>query len=567
MGTSEQRVGDYRLLTRLGEGGMGVVHLGQGPDGRRVAVKVLREHVVGDREARERLAREVSSLSRVTSPRVAEILDADPHAPTPYVVTRYVPGLSLHEHVREEGVLTGGDLLHGALCLAEALQAVHGVGVLHRDVKPSNVLMEGRSPVLIDFGLARLSEDPRLTQTGFLLGTPGYLAPEVLYGDEATTAADVHAWAATVTFAATGRPPYGKGPTMAVLDRVRLGHFDLAGVPDPLAGLLRECLSPEPLDRPTLHEIVPWLRRQLEQAASPRASSDAPITAQIPLTMPLVSGTRAPRTEIVGAAPASAPASSPAPAPAPDPGTRVEPVAYAPIGEAPVPPAAPAEQAGHTRRLGEGDPHATTQLASPVHVPGDGRVHRTQRRALMAGIVGASAGMVAYAPYFGTFLVALVVLGLRTASVTRQRHAVRRIVRGRAKWTDVPRTTIGTPWYAVVALGGTLAAIGWGIGAAVAVGLLLYLFGLGVVPGLGVMGVVLSLSLWWGPGSGRLRESTRRLVDRTAQGTWQGWFAVGSLALLTVVLAITLVSQGPDWAPNAGAPWSSGFLAEVLSYF
>ncbi|GAB3259444.1 hypothetical protein GCM10027425_21820 [Alteromonas gracilis] len=564
MGTSEQRVGDYRLLTRLGEGGMGVVHLGQGPDGRRVAVKVLRQHVIGDREARERLAREVSSLSRVTSPRVAEILDADPHAPTPYVVTRYVPGLSLHEHVREEGVLTGVDLLHGALCLAEALQAVHGVGVLHRDVKPSNVLMEGRSPVLIDFGLARLSEDPRLTQTGFLLGTPGYLAPEVLYGDEATAAADVHAWAATVVFAATGRPPYGKGPTMAVLDRVRLGHFDLDGVPEPLAGLLRECLSPEPLDRPTLHEIVPWLGRQIEQRAPRRTVSDAPITAQIPLTMPLASGARAPRTEVVGAATASPPATPPPV----DPGTRVEPVAYAPIGHAPQAASQPPVDtpAGHTRRLGEGDPHATTQLASPVHVPGDGRVHRTQRRALMAGLVGASAGMIAYAPYFGTFLVALVVLALRTVSVTRQRHAVRRIVRGRAKWTDVPRTTLGTPWYAVVALGGTLAAIGWGIGASVAVGLLLYLFGLGVVPGLGVMGVVLTLSLWWGPGSGRLRETTRRLVDRTAQGTWQGWFAVGSLALLTVVLGATLVSQGPDWSPNAGAPWSSGFLAEVLSY-
>src|SRR4051794_11051482 len=102
-GSSDDRVGPYRLLARIGEGGMGVVHLAQGPDGRRVALKVLRPHVVGDVEARERLAREVSSLRRVTSPRVAEILDADPHGPTPYVVTRYVPGLSLYHHVAEEG--------------------------------------------------------------------------------------------------------------------------------------------------------------------------------------------------------------------------------------------------------------------------------------------------------------------------------------------------------------------------------------------------------------------------------------------------------------------------------
>ena len=166
-------IGPYRLLARIGEGGMGVVHLAQTLDGRRVALKVLRPHIVGDAEARERLAREVSSLRRVTSPRVAEILDADPHGATPYVVTRYVPGLSLYHHVAEEGPIAGRDLVHFADGLADALQAVHSVGVLHRDVKPTNVLMEGRSPVLIDFGLARLADDPRLTQTGFLLGTPG----------------------------------------------------------------------------------------------------------------------------------------------------------------------------------------------------------------------------------------------------------------------------------------------------------------------------------------------------------------------------------------------------------
>ena len=208
-------IGNYRVVAKIGEGGMGVVHLAEAPDGSRVALKVLRPHIIGDDEARERLAREVDSLRRVTSPRIAEVLDADPWGDTPYVATRYVPGLSLHQHVRAEGRLKGDDLRHFAAGLAEAVVAVHQVGVLHRDIKPSNVLLEGRSPVLIDFGLARLAEDPRLTHTGWLLGTPGYLAPEILYGEDATTASDVHAWAATVAFAATGRPPFGTGRSTA----------------------------------------------------------------------------------------------------------------------------------------------------------------------------------------------------------------------------------------------------------------------------------------------------------------------------------------------------------------
>ena len=165
---------------------MGVVHLAQRPGGPRVALKVLRPHIVGDDEARRRLAREVGSLSRIRHPGVAEIVDADPWDDIPYVATRYVPGLSLHDHVREEGPITGADLVWFATRLGEALLAVHEQGVLHRDVKPSNVLMEGRTPILIDFGLARVADDPKLTHTGWLLGTPGYLAPEILFGDDAT---------------------------------------------------------------------------------------------------------------------------------------------------------------------------------------------------------------------------------------------------------------------------------------------------------------------------------------------------------------------------------------------
>jgi serine/threonine protein kinase len=156
---------------------MGVVHLAEDAEGRQVALKVLRPHVVGDEEGRQRLAREVSSLRKVRSPHVAEVLDADPWGPTPYVVTRLVRGHSLDERVKSHGLLHPTEVHHVARLLLTAVRDVHAVDVLHRDLKPTNVVMAGRDPVLIDFGLARLAEDPRLTVTGWLLGTPGYLAP------------------------------------------------------------------------------------------------------------------------------------------------------------------------------------------------------------------------------------------------------------------------------------------------------------------------------------------------------------------------------------------------------
>ena len=546
-------IGAYRILAPIGEGGMGVVHLAQGPDGRRVALKVLRPHIVGDREARERLAREVSSLQRITSPRIAEILDADPHGPVPFVVTRYVPGLSLYHHVAEEGSIAGNDLLHFADALAEALQAVHSVGVLHRDIKPTNVLMEGRSPVLIDFGLARVAEDPRLTQTGWLLGTPGYLAPEILYGDDATVASDVHAWAATVVYAATGRPPYGTGPVMAIMDRVRRGEYDLRGVPDQLVDLLRECLSSEPLERPAVRELRAWIRDQQERAHlagkvapgpelwtmpfSPRASTAPPTDATLDTDeIPLV--TAAPDPERLPEGPGRS--IVPVRDATPQDGRPPEPVAPTPPTRI-LPPAQPRSQ-----------PPRQPDPVRPLVPKGDSKAQRVMQLVSLGALTSA---VVAYAPYAGTALVAAIVLLLRTASVARQRHGRRRMIRGRPRWYDVPTTTLSTPGYVLLALLGALAAVAMAALVGLALFSLGYLLGQPVTVGLVLAGIGFTPALWWGPGSGRVREMTRGLVTRTARSEFGGWFVIAMSLLGTAVLLGLLLSSGPNWAPALSAPW------------
>ena len=277
-------VGGYRLLRHIGEGGMGVVHLAEAPDGHRAALKVLRPNVVGDEESRRRLAQEVESLRHVRSSHVAEVLDADPWGEVPYVVTRFVPGQSLHEAVAQQGPLQGDDLEGVAVGLLLAVQDVHLAGVLHRDIKPTNVVLDDWSPVLIDFGLARLAEDPGLTATGWLMGTPGYLAPEVLLGGQASTATDVHGWAATLVYAATGRPPYGQGHVMTILDRTRHGQVDLTGVPQRLRPLLTASLATDPRDRPTVHEAL----TELDAPAPAAAPSTRPYTVVRPPQQPQV---------------------------------------------------------------------------------------------------------------------------------------------------------------------------------------------------------------------------------------------------------------------------------------
>jgi hypothetical protein len=495
-------VGDYTLLTRLGEGGMGIVHLARSADGRRVALKVLRPHIVGDEEARARLAREVNTLTRVRSPWIAEFLDADPWADVPYVVTRYVPGLSLHDHVVEEGPVRDRDLLWLAGCLAEGVAAVHHAGVLHRDIKPSNVLMEGRTPILIDFGLARVTDDPRLTQAGWLLGTPGYLAPEILHGEDATTAADLHSWAATVAYAGTGRPPFGRGPSMAVMDRVRRGQHDLTGLPDDLRDVVAATLDPDPGRRPTLPELLEWLD-------DPRGPVPGPPEDDDPYTVPLALARRDRSSERT--------------------------VTF--FDDEP--------EEGDTWLLD--DPEVPLQ-----RVPVLERVRRSLLVLGLALVVGAA--VTAY-PWIAVAGLLLVTWLLRSASLAATATGYRRQLRG-ARWYDPVIYLVGAPFHLVRSIAGTVLLALWAVGLAVAAALLCYALVLGVESTLLVSGLVLGFALWVGPGGSRVRSPLGRVVRPLARRPVPWLVALVVLLATAGFLGARAESTGVTWTPANSPPFS-----------
>lgn len=506
----ELLIGGYRLLARIGEGGMGVVHLARrGEDGERVALKVLRPQVVGDDDGRARLKREVDSLSRVHSRWVAEIVDADPWDTIPWIATRYVPGPSLHDHVEEEGPVTGADLLWFAGGLAEGLDAVHAAGVLHRDVKPSNVLMEGRSPILIDFGLAKLADDPRLTQTGWLIGTPGYLAPEILHGDDATEASDVHAWAATVAFAGTGRAPFGRGPSAAVMDRVRRGEHDLTGLTGDLAVLVAAGLDPDPSRRPPLEDVLDWLRPQTTRVRR------RPVVPPLPATVVdrWDDDSRPPATLVQRA----------------DDPTVVERLPWDDDGPWPADSWPP-------------EPERRVPVLERV------------RRAVVQGLLGlVVTGLVVAFPLVSVAVLLTVVWLLRSGSLAASTVGARRELRGR-RWWDGPRLLLGAPWDLVRSIPSTLVLQLWALGLALSAGLLCYAVAVDVPTTLVVSGVVLVAGLWWGPGGSRVRSPVGRAVRPLARraGPWAGTVAV--LAALAVGSAY-LAETGPDWTPLDSEPW------------
>ncbi|MFZ3473428.1 MDR family MFS transporter [Streptomyces sp. 4.24] len=270
------RIGPYRLIARLGAGGMGLVYLGRSEGGRTVAVKVVQAEYAGNPDFRKRFAREVAAARRVGGSWTAAVLDADPEAAVPWVATQYIPGPDLHAVVAKDfGPLPEHSVHTLANRLALALQAVHEAGLIHRDLKPSNVLVTVDGPRVIDFGIARamdsLAGDSLLTNTGMLIGSPGFMSPEQVRGLELTPASDVFCLGAVLVYAATGRLLFGAADTglNAHLFRVAEEEADLTGVPEELLDLVRACLHKDPARRPTPRQVA-------ERTATDRAAEWLP---------------------------------------------------------------------------------------------------------------------------------------------------------------------------------------------------------------------------------------------------------------------------------------------------
>jgi serine/threonine protein kinase len=525
-----QQIGPYRLVQQLGEGGMGVVYLALDPSGRAVALKVLREHIAHDPEARNRLLREVQTLARVQDARVAAVLDADTEGPRPYIVTRYIPGCALDRVVSENGALQGEALLRLGRGLSDALGAIHRAGVIHRDLKPANVILLDGDPVVIDFGIAHVADDIRLTMTGLVMGTPGYLSPEVVEGGPVTEATDWWGWAATLAFAASGAPPFGRGPMNVVLDRVRRGQADLSGVDQRLAPLLRAALSPSAAQRPSANEVVQALDRY---------AAGAPLTLAVPVVGP------------------SATRWFPGPSSTQVLGTAQE---QDWLGQGQSDPAPESERESHR----ESDPGGPGQP--------DPRIQWPSRAGTMLALLVGVLGVAAIWPMVAIGLVTLWSWCARFADRSITWLLLRRHERGRRR-SDVLLAVVVSPWHCVLsAVAMVLAML---LPAIVAIGST-FCVALAVAAVSGgdpqpdsslpmVVGGFLGLLMgWWGPGGASLQRGSRSLVRAVAPGKGAKGIVVATFLLIGMGLgAWAWLRQGqPDWWP-----WSLGHFPVISRLF
>lgn len=420
-------VGSYQLLGRLGSGGFGPVYLARSTRGRTVVLKVASPALAGDSDVRGRLRQELSAARNVTGRHLVPLVDADAEAELPWLASRFVAAPTLEELVARYGPLPEPTVRAFGTGLARALTELHAAGLVHRDLKPSNVLVTDEGPLVIDFGIARAADGERISKTALVVGSPGYMSPELARGKESGPAGDVFSLGTVLAFAATGRQPFGQGTTAALLYHVAHGKPDLKGVPQGLVDTVTACLSRKPDPRPTpaelVREIPPegldgaftgWLPAEaandlaalvaeLPQIPTPEAgptpaAPSAPATSAAPATTPA-----APPSDTVGGSEPTQVLGTPIDPPPPVTGTVAPTDPVAPTGPAPsaTSPEPPTLYLG-TRRAGSpngpgtaGPPTAAepSTAAPPAPALSTAAPNRSRRRALgiAAGVLGVAA--------------------------------------------------------------------------------------------------------------------------------------------------------------------------------
>ena len=558
-------LGPYRLQDRLGEGGMGVVHLARDPEGRAVAVKVL--HPLGSEgvNARRRLAREVETMRRVRSPYVAEVLDADVTGDFPYIVTRFVTGPTLDEMVRTRGPLSGPGLRRLGHGMAEALTAIHAAGVVHRDLKPGNVMLADDRPIVIDFGIAQAGDATRLTQTGLVMGTPGYLAPEVIEGEPSSPASDVHSWGSTMVFAATGHLPFGGGSYETIFYRIISGRADLSGVPGPLVPLISAALARDPSHRPS----ASWLSAQavtldMSAATATATCNGAPLTeTQYPreaVSIPAVPSPAPPAP--ARPAPAARVAAAP-PAPkqaARDVADLLPPVSYPPDVK-------PQNQPPYRDQAGPWGPQGP-KPAGAIPAPASASASRPAARPNTAAGLAIMVALVALTlvlPVAGLLVSLAVITLLRAADRAQSKLAVRRSVRG-PRASDLVVVLVTAPLTVARALltEALMAPLAVIVGAA-AYGLAVVVTHSADMPRAGADAAA-AAAAWYalGPGSGSPRRQLNRMAGAVARTRTSAAAITLSVWALAVAAVLFATSQTPYYWP-AVAPHLPSLRDLVMS--
>lgn len=256
----EQEIGGYKVLKALGAGGMASVYQAESPDGSEVALKFLHPQIANDPNARKRLQREADAINRVSSSGVAKVFEVNTAGQTPYVAMELIRGVTIAEDVSANGTWDLPDLIDLAQWLAKILEELHHAGVVHRDIKPANIMIAQQGPVLIDFGISQTPGAERLTATGLVTGTPGYISPQLIHGEDARERDDWWAWLCVLLYCASGHPPFGSGPVEVVLGRITTGNPDLSGLPDSWQRVFAAGFQVDPARRPSPQELIAALQ-------------------------------------------------------------------------------------------------------------------------------------------------------------------------------------------------------------------------------------------------------------------------------------------------------------------